>query len=65
MPWDEAVCSAPQFLKGRSVGSVSELRLICVKTSGSDSIEETSDDENFDEDQFQLNPDVTFREVKE
>ena len=61
--WDEAECSAPEFLKGRSVGSVIEQKLICVKTSGSDSIDETSEDEDFDEDNFQLNPDVTFREV--
>ena len=61
--WDKAECSAPEFLKGRSVGSVIEQKLICVKTSGSDSIDETSEDEDFDEDNFQLNPDVTFREV--
>ena len=64
--WDEALCSAPQFLQGRPIGSVSEERLICVKTSSnSDSSQDLVNDENHDEAEFQLNPDVTFRTVQE
>ena len=62
--WDDALCSTPKFLKDRPVGSVSELKLLCVKTSASDSFEDSIEDEDFDEEKFQLNPDVSFREIK-
>ena len=63
--WDEAMCASPQFLKNIPVGSVSELKLLCVKTSSSNNFQDSQKQEDFDQEAFQLNPDVSFREVKE
>ena len=49
--WEETKCASPQFLEGQSVASVSELKLICVESKYGG--------------EFELNPDVIFREVKE
>ena len=61
--WDDAVCGSPKFLKGIPLGLVSELKLLCFKTSNSDAFED-SVDEDFDQEKYQLNPDVSFREIK-
>ena len=62
--WDEALCATPKFLKDAPIGLVSELKLLCFKTSNTDAFED-SVEEDFDPETFQLNPDVSFREVKE
>ena len=46
------------------IGLVSELKLLCFKTSNTDAFEDSAD-EDFDQEDYQLNPDVSFREVKE
>ena len=61
--WDDAVCGSPKFLKGIPLGLVSELKLLCFKTSNSDAFED-SVAEDFDQEKYQLNPDVSFREIK-
>ena len=45
------------------IGLVSELKLLCFKTSNTDAFAD-SVDEAFDQEQYQLNPDVSFREIK-
>ena len=45
------------------LGLVSELKLLCFKTSNTDS--DDSVEEDFDQEKYQLNPDVSFREIKE
>ena len=49
--WDQATCHLPNFLAGRSVGSVLEEQLICEDS-------ETASN-------FKLNPDVKVRDIKE
>jgi hypothetical protein len=64
--WDEALCASPKFLENIPIGLVSELKLLCFKTSNTDQESfDDSVDEDFEQEKFQLNPDVSFREIKE
>ena len=62
--WDEALCASPKFLENVPIGLVSELKLLCFKASNSDALDDSVEDD-FDPEKYQLNPDVSFREIKE
>ena len=57
------MCASPQFLKDIPIGLVSELKLLCFKASNSNALDDAVE-EDFDPENYQLNPDVSFREIK-
>ena len=58
------MCASPKFLEKVPIGLVSELKLLCFKASNSDALDDSVEDD-FDPEKYQLNPDVSFREIKE